>query len=78
MVDTHRDKTTLLGTILMNHGVLSMGQVHEAACKQHDTNKLFGEVVQDLGMATNSQVKAALMDQEWRRRGRTPPPSVAP
>ncbi len=68
---TQKDKrVTLLGDILVSHGVLSLGQLHEALCKQHDSDKPIGQVVQDLGLATKSQVEAALMDQSWRRRQR--------
>jgi hypothetical protein len=70
-VATQKDKSvTLLGQILVAHGVLSLGQVHEVVCKQHGTGKQFGQVVQDLGMATRSQVDAALVDQGWRRKQR--------
>ncbi len=73
-----KDKSTLLGTILVSHGVLSMGQVHEATCKQHNTGKLFGEMLQELGMATLSQIKAGLADQQYRRKDRIEPSSVMP
>jgi hypothetical protein len=62
---------TLLGDILVSHGVLSLGQLHEALCKQqHADSKPLGQLVQDLGMATKSQVEAALFDQSWRRQQR--------
>ncbi len=73
-----KDKTTLLGTILVSHGVLSMGQVHEATCKQHDTGRLFGEMLQELGMATLSQINAGLADQQYRRKDRIEPASILP
>ncbi len=63
-----KDQTTLLGYILMKHGVLNLVQVHEAHCKQFNTDKLFGEILQDLGLATSSQINAGLMDQEYRRK----------
>ena len=68
MDNVQTDQTTRLGNILMKHGVLNMVQVHKASCKQFDTEKLFGEVLQELGLATSSQVKAGLVDQQYRRR----------
>ena len=67
MENAQKDQTTRLGNILMNHGVLNMVQVHEANCKQFNTDKLFGEILQDPGLATASQINAGLMDQEYRR-----------
>jgi hypothetical protein len=63
-------EVTLLGDILVSHGVLSLSQLHLALCKQYGAEKLFGQVVQDLGMATKSQVEAGLTDQRWRRQQR--------
>lgn len=75
---TQKSKSvSLLGDILVAHGVLSIGQLHEALCRQHDSAKRIGEVVQDLGMATMSQVNAALMDQQWRRKQRDQAPPTA-
>ena len=68
---TQKNKdVTLLGDILVAHGVLSLGQLHEALCKQRGTDKLLGQVVQELGLATKSQVETGLVDQNWRRQQR--------
>ena len=69
MENAQKDQTTRLGNILMRHGVLNMVQLHEASCKQFNTEKRFGEVLQELGLATSSQINAALMDQQYRRTG---------
>ena len=75
MATTKNKDVSLLGEILVSHGVLTIGQLHEALCKQELSGKLFGQVIQDLGLATLSQVNAGLADQQWRRRQRSQPPS---
>jgi len=76
LMATHKSKeVSLLGDILVSHGVLTMAQLHEALCKQHNSDKPIGQVTQDLGMATISQVNAALADQQWRRRNREDSPA---
>ena len=75
MATTKSKEVSLLGDILVSHGVLTMGQLHEALCKHQVSGVPLGQLVQDLGMATLSQVNAALADQQWRRRNRTEPPA---
>jgi hypothetical protein len=70
MATQKSNSVTRLGEILLSHGVLSLGQLHLALCKQYNTETPFGQVVQDLGLATKSQVEAALTDQAWRRKQR--------
>lgn len=65
-----RSSSTLLGEILVSHGVISLAQRHEAVCKQRNTGRRIGEVMQDLGFVTISQINAALADQQWRRQQR--------
>jgi hypothetical protein len=65
-----KSSSTLIGDILVKHGVISLAQKHEAVCKQHGTGRLIGEVLQELGYATISQINAALADQQWQRRQR--------
>ena len=71
MRETKRKKgSTLIGEILISHGVLTFAQLHEALCKQWDTGRKIGEVLQDLGFVTMSQLNAALTEQQWRRQQR--------
>lgn len=62
--------STLVGDILVEHGVITLAQKHEAVCKQHGSGRMIGEVMQDLGFITISQLNAALADQQWRRQQR--------
>jgi hypothetical protein len=62
--------STLVGDILVEHGVITLAQKHEAVCKQHGSSRMLGEVLQDLGFITISQLNAALADQQWRRQQR--------
>jgi hypothetical protein len=68
-----KSSSTLVGDILVEHGVISLAQKHEAVCKQHGSERMIGEVLQDLGYITVSQLNAALADQQWRRRRRKGP-----
>lgn len=61
---------TLLGEILIHHGVISLAQRHEAVCKQHGSGRKLGEILQELGYITISQLNAALADQQWQRQQR--------
>lgn len=65
-----KSSSTLIGDILVEHGVISLAQKHEAVCKQPGTGRLIGEVLQELGYITISQLNAALADQQWQRKQR--------
>ena len=62
-----RKQQMKLGEILVRHGAINLGQMHEALCRQRNAGKKIGELIIDLGMATSSEVNAALAEQEWRQ-----------
>lgn len=56
-----------LGEILVRHGAINLGQMHEALCRQRIAKIRIGDLIVDLGMATPSEVNAAVAEQEWRQ-----------
>jgi len=74
---TRRDKSvSLIGDILVTQGVLSLGQLGYALDRQFLSNKRLGQLVQDMGLATQSQVEAALAEQAQRRGVAAPADAV--
>lgn len=56
-----------LGEILVRQGAVNPEQVHSALGRQQSTDRRMGDLMISLGMATTSEVNAALAEQEWRQ-----------